>query len=663
VIGGATAPGGATEIQSQRIGGLKAEIAALIVSGQEGGEIDMVVAAQPAPGSTDEKNKIHLWIEARGGSILPEESLGRLEFYAYALTPTSGVAASLLETVSIETEVDAAPLRSHGLRFSGELAVPPGSYSLRVLIKEVASGRMGARTIAVDVPDYAELSPRLLAPLNPAPAEEWFAVRPVGEVAGGTSRTPQAVLPADSEVAVTSLLLGGTGVSTDSVEILASGTTLPAVVKSREPAARFGGEELTVQFDTAELAVGRHEIRVRIPDANLESPPLSVLVAPIEKPTSWVALNSSGDIAVAPSRAATSGKTKRQRRVRLDEKVEGDAYRAVLARLCDESIEDPEREADRMLREFERRVLRENTSDALPDLERLEADIAEDLAKSSPAVLAPIIQLHNRAYSYYFKRKEFLLSTFSRRTLVRLGSLYLRQVGDHAVQTHGADVFTSLGAELQTRDHGRLALEMFKRALEAEPEHRAAQIGLAMIYERAEAYEDAIYAFKQVLKADPNAWEARLRLAICELRIDRRTAGLRNLREIVKSESANAWIRTVAYHELGRWHLRREEYGQAIETLKGAVETLPYDSQIRVLLAYAHDAQRQPWTARETLGESVGDRETVTARIGDSPRRYYAVRENSHIAGVASRLDSWDRENRARLRKALSATARPEGAR
>ena len=515
----------AEEIRSQRIGGLKAEIAALIVSGQEGGEIDMAVAAQPAPGSEAGGPEIHLWIEARGESISPEASLERLEFYAYALTPTSGVAASLLETVVVDREA-ATRLRTHGLRFSAELAVPPGSYSLRVLVKEVGSGRMGARTLAVEVPDYAALEPRLLAPLNVAPVEDWFAVRPARASSREVARTPRAVLAANSEVAVTTLLLGGGTVSTETVEIIASGTTLPATVLAENHVSRLGGDELTIQFDTSELAVGRHEIHVRLPESGLESPIRSVFVAAIEQPTSWVSLNPSGALTSAPARAAVDTRTKRQRKARLDQKVEGDAYRNALAALGDDSLENPAREADRLLWAFERRILREKTADILPDLERLEAKISEELAERSPSALAPIIQLHNRAYTRYFERREFLLSTFSRRTLVRLGNLYLRLVGNRPEQSHGADVFTHLGAELQLRDHGRLALEMFKRALEAEPEHRAAQIGLAMIYERAEAYEDAIYAFKQVLKTDPDAWEARLRLAICELRIDRRTAAL-----------------------------------------------------------------------------------------------------------------------------------------
>jgi len=644
--------------RSQRIGGLRAEVAALIVSGQEGGEIDFGVIARPLRGSSDELSKVAVSIEARGETIFPDEdSVGRVEIYAYAVTDRQGVASSLLETFAVEAVADAEHLRRDGLQFAGELDIAPGTYSLRVLIREIESGRMGARTASLIVPDFSALSPQLLAPTSRPPVREWYSVTTRSGAWTPDSATSRPVLASGADAELLIPLIGGSALGSPEIEVVLGDVALPAELIARTPAATGVGEELLVRFDATGTAPGWYPVLARVAKSELASPTTLVAVVPIDEPTHWMNLFAEQE---SPEITADRGKPverKRRRRVKIDRSVEEERYREVLATLTDSTQEKPERAADRLLREFERSLLQKHGADVLPELERLEIEVATALSEREPRVLAPIIQLHRRAYSDYFGRREFLLSTFSRRALVQLGTLYLKRVGEHPAKEHGADVFTGLGAELQTRDHGRLAVEMFKRALEINPTNEAAQIGLSMTYERGEAYEDAIYTLKQILEQRPDAWESRLRLALCALRIQRRIAGLRNLKRVVAAEKASPWVRAIATQELARWHLRREEYPEAIELLEGAAQSLPFDTQIRVLLAFAHDAQRDPWSAREILSETAGERVTLTEQLGDSPRRYYAERENSGLRQTLARLAAWDIESRPLLAKQLRATS------
>ena len=76
-------------------------------------------------------------------------------------------------------------LRQTGLKFFGHLDLAPGDYSVRVLVRNGATGTSGLKVATVHVPAFAAADPVLLPAFFPEPAGKWLIVR---EAAGEGDR-------------------------------------------------------------------------------------------------------------------------------------------------------------------------------------------------------------------------------------------------------------------------------------------------------------------------------------------------------------------------------------------------------------------------------------------------------------------------------------------
>ncbi|MCH9648737.1 MAG: hypothetical protein K0U98_10895 [Deltaproteobacteria bacterium] len=156
------------ELEAQPKKGLRAQVATLLVQGGRAGSLatEALVASmtpsplQPAPnhqgpGSVGEV-RIGLLVEVSGSSLLAGLQEGadhqEVDFYAYALTPQGAVSGFLAQTLQLDLETYGERLYEGGLKLHGMLSLPPGTYSLRVLVLEPASGRFGLRTLPLVVP-------------------------------------------------------------------------------------------------------------------------------------------------------------------------------------------------------------------------------------------------------------------------------------------------------------------------------------------------------------------------------------------------------------------------------------------------------------------------------------------------------------------------------
>jgi len=72
-------------------------------------------------------------------------------------------------------------LQKSGLKFYGDLRLPVGTYSLRVMVRNGATGAAGLRVVALEVPAFARATPVLLTPFFPEPAGKWLIVRKSNE--------------------------------------------------------------------------------------------------------------------------------------------------------------------------------------------------------------------------------------------------------------------------------------------------------------------------------------------------------------------------------------------------------------------------------------------------------------------------------------------------
>jgi hypothetical protein len=77
--------------------------------------------------------------------------------------------------VGLELLKVGAALEQSGLKFFGHLDLPPGTWAVRVLVRNAATGAAGMKSVTLQVPDPGE--PVLLPAFFPEPAGKWLTVR------------------------------------------------------------------------------------------------------------------------------------------------------------------------------------------------------------------------------------------------------------------------------------------------------------------------------------------------------------------------------------------------------------------------------------------------------------------------------------------------------
>ncbi len=147
------------------------ESAAILMSGQEGGEISLGALALPVRDEL-EKTRVLLRLRLDGPSLLAGQTADelRVEIVLYALDAGNGIRAALLQTVEVDLAALRASVEQTGVDFLASLPLQPGQYSLRLLVRNVETGRLGVRTLPLPVPELADLDPA--PPIAPPPAAD-----------------------------------------------------------------------------------------------------------------------------------------------------------------------------------------------------------------------------------------------------------------------------------------------------------------------------------------------------------------------------------------------------------------------------------------------------------------------------------------------------------
>ena len=138
---------------AHRLHGLRPDLAALLLAGHEAGAVELAAVALPLPGAGPTV-PVSLFIEVAGASLLgPAPAASpRFEVYAYAIDAGGGVRGFLAQGIDLDLEQMGEALYSGGFKFVGALNLPPGSYSLRLLVSELASQRYGVRAVPLELP-------------------------------------------------------------------------------------------------------------------------------------------------------------------------------------------------------------------------------------------------------------------------------------------------------------------------------------------------------------------------------------------------------------------------------------------------------------------------------------------------------------------------------
>lgn len=152
-------------VDARALGGVRADAAALLARGGEGGSLRMAIAAAPLGGRAAEgRTPMVLVVELDGASLATGHPGGRLgvELAIYALDRTGRLRVSRSDGVAVDLGADDGFERA-GLRALARLELEPGPTTIRAFARVRQTGAFGLRELAITVPSAA-------APLEPRSA-------------------------------------------------------------------------------------------------------------------------------------------------------------------------------------------------------------------------------------------------------------------------------------------------------------------------------------------------------------------------------------------------------------------------------------------------------------------------------------------------------------
>jgi len=114
------------------------------------------------------------------GDALVKQALGdkmTLEIYAYASDQRLRTKGFLSQSLGLDLARIGPQLSASGLKFYGELFLPPGTYWLKVLIRIAETGRSGLIIVPVTVPSRENLQLFTVGPLFHETAGKWVMIK------------------------------------------------------------------------------------------------------------------------------------------------------------------------------------------------------------------------------------------------------------------------------------------------------------------------------------------------------------------------------------------------------------------------------------------------------------------------------------------------------
>ncbi|HJX28219.1 MAG TPA: VWA domain-containing protein [Thermoanaerobaculia bacterium] len=134
-------------------------------------------------------------IEVDGKTLLTGhdgEKLG-LEIYAYVTDKEGKIRDFFSQMVNLDLKQNAREsLGRTGIKYYGHLDLQPGDYRVRVLVRNMETGRTGSESVPLAVPTYSKAEPHLLPPLFMEAEQGWLMIR---EREGEKQQTASVVYP------------------------------------------------------------------------------------------------------------------------------------------------------------------------------------------------------------------------------------------------------------------------------------------------------------------------------------------------------------------------------------------------------------------------------------------------------------------------------------
>jgi VWFA-related protein len=236
--------------------------------------------------------QVPVLLEIPGGPLLAGDSGGSatatVQVYVYA----NDASGTLVDYATSEMSLDLAKVKSSleasGLKYYATLYLPAGQYGVRALVRNGTTGRAGAFSTSVTVPQMPGGAVTVLPPFFQEAPGQWLMVRgnPRADapprpadypfaVAGDSfipSAAPAFAAGAGAPVTVVGYNFGASASPTPlevSAEIVsADGKSTPAAVTvtKRSDVERGGGRKVVFDFKAPSLPPGRYALKVALTD-------------------------------------------------------------------------------------------------------------------------------------------------------------------------------------------------------------------------------------------------------------------------------------------------------------------------------------------------------------------------------------------------------------
>lgn len=620
-------------VRARPLRGLKADIATLILSGQEGGALRTAILAAPVL-EEDGRVSLPFWVEIEGSSLLGGErgEILTAEIYAYALTGKGSVKGYLTQGVRLELDELGEVLYAGGVKFAGHLELAPlvaedQDLQLRVLVREPGSQRFGLRLLPLDLPrppvEGEPAKPILLQPLFPETSPSWILARehPHGEMPRGGAFAQAAFVPAvlpvlsaGGEIAAEVRLYDGGPAPRLLLRVLDAGLEPIQGGDLRivpRPAADAGSrlQVFDARFALGELGSGNYVLELALENGGRQDGkqarrapylPVYVLAAEIaEDDVAWTELDQLDQRAERRQETLALEEIKRRKKrvARIAE-----VYRENVLAILAEGSRDEALAGLRALEEEVREGV-EESPDALDFLTEAQRGVLAELAAAEIESLVPVLVLHMVLHDRYVAVRDFALARHSRALVLFLAETYARTSGSELAPVLAAEALSSLGAYLQQARLSAPGERMLEAALELDRDNTFALLSLAAGHERHGRYAEAIEYLRRLVEVEPRADEGRLRLALCLLRTGVRGEAGRLLRRVIDN-GKDPWAIALAYQEMARLYLDEERFEEAVRLLEEATARLPGERRLYLNLAYALDRAGQKHRGSEVLASA-----------------------------------------------------------
>jgi len=258
-----------------------------IVGGEDSGTVQAAVLAAPfrVANGGDRRAYVPVLIEIDGPSLLAgfPGDVVPTEIYAYAIEKSGAVEDFFTQNMGLDLAKAGPVFKQNGLKFFGHLDLPPGSYSVRVLVRNARTGAHALRAVAVEVPTF-DSGTVLLPPLFPEPAGRWLITRETQQPDDRQVEFPfllrqEPFIPAsrpllgagqDAQLSLVAYNLATGEVQAEATVLGADGKEVgraPLTLVDRERGGAASPDRVTATFKPPALAPGEYTLQVSLTDA------------------------------------------------------------------------------------------------------------------------------------------------------------------------------------------------------------------------------------------------------------------------------------------------------------------------------------------------------------------------------------------------------------